>query len=112
MQPPIASAEGNVALLNGGTLACIVEDLSQPPCPAEMVAMGGGARIVRLNAANLLEKLHDRSTLGLLGKLYDGVIVPDSWSANAAQLAQGTGIPIVRQGQPPSAPREPLAGGH
>jgi len=80
-------------------VACIVQSLSEPACPAEVAAKARGAHVTRLDESQLLSKAVDSATLHLLGKLYDELIVPDSWAESAPTMATTAGIPVVCRGQ-------------
>jgi len=72
--------------------------MAEPPSAAELAMARKGARVARL-PAQLLGGALDPKTLQLLGKLYVGIIVPESWDKRSAQMALAAGIPVVCQGQ-------------
>lgn len=77
-----------------GHVARIVRTRSEPTCPVEDELQRCGARVTRLIAGDLRIGFDDRP-LRLLGRLYEGLIVPDSVDYPLAVLADATGVRVV-----------------
>ncbi|WP_157275718.1 hypothetical protein [Pelomonas sp. Root1444] len=64
-----------------------------------------GAHVTRLLASELLPGPSlDAPTFQLLGRLYDGLIVPHVGTLDAAQIAAAAGVPVVFDDLDPQAP--------
>lgn len=69
-------------------------------CAAEKQLQACGAHITRLLESDLLAgpSLND-ATLRLLGKLYDGIIVPHVDAVRSHDIATAAGLPVVYDDQ-------------
>jgi hypothetical protein len=84
--------------------ARVVMQRDAPLCPAEARLQERGDCVTRLLAAEVLpDPMLDSPTLRLLGKLYDGLIVPHESYFDAAAITAATGVPAVFDDQDPAA---------
>lgn len=82
--------------VHGRPFARVVIQRNVPPCAVEAKLQARGAQVTRLLAAELLPQPSlDRPTFRLLGRLYDGLIVPHADSFDPATIADVAGVPVV-----------------
>ena len=90
--------------LRGRVFARVVMQRDDPVCSAEAQLQDRGARVTRLLAADLLTRpTLDGTTARLLGRLYEGLIVPDGHGLEAPDIAVAAGVPVVFEAQDLSA---------
>lgn len=74
----------------------MVEQADVPLCMVEVELQRCGAHVTRLLAAEFLAgPVADGATFWLLGRLYDGLIVPHAASFDVHDIAQAAGVPVV-----------------
>jgi hypothetical protein len=92
-------------MMAGGRLfARVVLQADEPLCTAEAELQRRGARVTRLLADELLAgKAVDGPAFRLLGKLYDGLIVPHSPVLDSHDIEVVAGVPVVYEDHDASA---------
>ena len=89
----------------GRLFARVVTHRDAPLCMVEAELQDRGAHVTRLLASELLPGPSlDAPTFQLLGRLYDGLIVPHVGTLDAAQIAAAAGVPVVFDDLDPQAP--------
>jgi hypothetical protein len=84
--------------------ARVVVQADEPLCTIEAELQRRGAQVTRLRADGLLAgKAVDRPTIRLLGRLYDGLIVPHSSGLDTQDIEVVAGVPVVYEDQDASA---------
>jgi hypothetical protein len=84
--------------------ARVVVQADEPLCTIEKELQRRGAQVTRLRADGLFAcKAVDRPTIRLLGRLYDGLIVPHSSCLDTHDIEVVAGVPVVYEDQDASA---------
>lgn len=82
--------------VRGRFFARVVTQRNVPLCPVEAELQKRGAHVTRLLAIELLPgPSPDGRTFRLLGRLYDGLIVPHADNFNAPAMAIAAEVPVV-----------------
>jgi hypothetical protein len=101
-----APAQSPSSAVRGRLFARVVLQWEAPLCPMEAELQQRGAHVTRLLAAELLpQPAIDQPTFRLLGRLYDGLIVPRTESFRVDDIVAAAGVPVVSEDQISSALR-------
>ena len=90
--------------MRGRLFARVVTRRNVPLCTVEAELQQRGAHVTRLLAAELLPGPSlDSPTFSLLGKLYDGLIVPHADGYSVPDIAAASGVPVIFDDQDATA---------
>lgn len=86
--------------MQGRLFARVVTERSVQLCTVEAELQARGAQVTRLLASELLAGPSlNAPTLHMLGKLYDGLIVPHADNFRGDDIAAAAGVPVVYDDQ-------------
>jgi len=83
-------------LIEPQRIARLVERFDEPACAAESQARAAGAMVTRLLTNEIVQGSRvDRAAARVLGRLYDGLIVPPCLAAQGSTIASISGLSVV-----------------
>jgi hypothetical protein len=95
-EPDTISAVSMLERIEPQRIARLVERFDEPVCAAESEARAAGATVTRLLTNQIVQGPSiDRAAARVLGKLYDGLIVPPCLAAQGSAIAAISGLSVV-----------------